>query len=148
MNGIWYSLVFARGDVTLEELEMFKQVVKEHEGVEVQEWGRFTGSSARRPKLLDDRFIFTGTASGFIEPAQGYGTISSIIGGKIAAIAVRDREKAQAEYDRFINPIKGHIKLKKTQPDYRPSVHFRMGQLWFDIPTLKAGVPDHEVENG
>jgi hypothetical protein len=142
-DGLWYSLLFAKGDVTQAGLDKYSEILKEKEGIRVDRWLRFTGTTPRFPKLLDGNFIFAGTAAGFIEPAQGYGITASMLGGRIAAWAVTDPEKAKAEYNRFIEPIVKHIKLK-FQPGYRTSIHFRLGQVWFDIPTIKAGVADNE----
>ncbi len=138
-DGLWYALIFARGDITQEGLEKFSQTVSEKEHVTLPpaaEWGRFTGSTTRFPRLFDRQFIFGGTASGFIDPAQGYGILASMIGGKIAAMAVTDPEGAQKLYDGYIDALTKHIALK-FQPDYKSSIHFRKGQLWFDIPLLK-----------
>lgn len=144
-DGMWYCLLFAKGDVTQEGLQKFSRILKDKEGFTVEKWSRFNGATPRFPKLLEGKFVFAGTAAGFIEPAQGFGIVSSMLGGKIAALAVTNPEKAQAEYDRFIEPIKKHV-LLKFQPGYRTSIHVRKDQVWFDIPTIKSGVPDYELE--
>lgn len=144
-DGLWYCLLFAVGDVTKEGLDKYAQILKEKEGFIVDSWNRFTGKTPRFPKFIDGNLIFAGTAAGFIEPAQGFGIVASMLAGKVAAIAVSDPERGQREYDRFMEPIKKHVMLK-FQPGYRTSIHFRKGQVWFDIPTFKAGVPDYLFE--
>ena len=138
-------MIFAKGDIDQEGLDKFSKILKNKKGVSVDKWGRFTGTTARFPHLFDGNLIFGGTASGFIDPAQGYGIVSAMLGGKIAAVAVTDPAKAQAEYDSFIEPIKKHVAMK-YQPGYKSSIHFRMGQVWLDIPTIKPRVPDYELE--
>jgi hypothetical protein len=145
MNGIWYSLLFAKGDIDTNILDKFAGILKDKKGVTVKKWKRFTGTTARFPKLYDGNLIFAGTASGFIDPAQGYGIISAMLGGKIASVAVTDRDRAQAEYDKFVEPVKKHVQLK-FQPGYKSSIHYRMGQVWLDIPTIKPRVPDYLVK--
>jgi flavin-dependent dehydrogenase len=144
-DGIWYSLIFAKGDIDQAGLDKFSAILKEKTGVEVKKWGRFTGTTTRYAKLFNGNFIFAGTASGLIEPAQGYGIVAAMLGGKIAATAVTNPEVAQAEYNKFIEPIGKHIALK-FKPGYRSSIHYRMGQVWFDIPTIKPRVPDYELK--
>lgn len=143
-DGVGYALIFARGDITPEGLEKFSQELREQEHYAIKEWGRFTGATTRYSRLFDRQFIFAGTASGFIDPAQGYGILAAMIGGKIAAMAVEDPEGAQKIYDGYITKIAKHIALK-FKPGYKSSIHFRKGNLWLDIPTIKPGMTDAEA---
>ena len=144
-DGLWYSLCFAKGDVSPEGLATYAEYLEEREGIHVDQWLRFTGTTPRFPKLFDGNFIFGGTSAGFIEPAAGFGIVASMLGGKIAAQAVEDPEGATENYNRFVKPIADHVKLK-FQDDYVVSIHFRDGNPWFDIPTKKAGFADWQVE--
>jgi flavin-dependent dehydrogenase len=147
VNGLWYCLLFAKGDVSEGELEKFGEILDKIEGKKITKWGRFTGASVRHPMLFDGNMIFTGTAAGLIEPARGYGIVAALLAGRIAAWAVSDREKAQAEYDKFIVPIKKHVMLKfQEKKDYVAAAFMKPGDIWFDIPTVKSGVVDSEVK--
>lgn len=147
-NGLWYCLLFAKGDVTKQELEKFNEIILavEDRKIEIENWFRFTGSTVRNPMLFDGNLIFAGTAAGLIEPARGYGIIGALLSGRIAATAVYNREKAQSEYDKLIEPIKKHVLLKfKEKTDYVARAFIKPGDLWFDIPTIKSGVIDSEA---
>jgi hypothetical protein len=147
INGLWYCLLFAKGDISQEELDQFKRVLFEIDGKKVINWSRFTGASVRHPMLFDGNLIFAGTAAGLIEPSRGFGIISALLSGRIAAWAVYDKEKAQAEYDKFIEPIRKHVLLKFSEKDdYVVAAFMKPGDLWFDIPTIKSGVIDSEAK--
>jgi 2-polyprenyl-6-methoxyphenol hydroxylase-like FAD-dependent oxidoreductase len=64
------------------------------------------------------------------EPALGFGITGALVSGKIAALAVTDPHKAEAEFNRFTGGILTHI-ARKRQPGYVPSV--KIGDVWFDI---------------
>lgn len=143
-DGVGYALIFARGDITPEGLEQFKAQLQEQEHYTAEEWGRFTGATTRYPRLFDRQFIFAGTASGFMGPAQGYGILAALLGGKIAAMAVDDPEGAKSLYEPYINKITKHISMKFKE-GYKPTVHFRKGNLWMDIPTIHPEMTDAEA---
>ena len=147
-NGLWYCLLFAKGDVSKEELEKFNEIIGEIEGLKLtmDSWKRFTGASVRNPMLFDGNLIFVGTAAGLIEPARGYGILSALWSGRLGATAVYDREKAQAEYDKYMEPIKKNVALKfKEKKDYVTAVFMDRDALWFDLPTIKSRVRDKDI---
>lgn len=147
-DGVWYALIFCRGDVDEDGLKAFSNRMKEMEGREAEFWGRFTGATTRYCRLFDRNMIFAGTSSGFMGPAQGYGILAALLGGKIAAMAVEDPDAAKAIYDPYIDKITKHIAMKLRmlkEGTYKPAIFFKRGQLWFDIPTIRPDMRDSDA---
>ena len=66
-----------------------------------------------KPPLFRDKFIMCGTISGAFDPLLGFGISGAIVSGKVAAIAVSDREKAAEEFHRFTRNFKKVFHFKK-----------------------------------
>ena len=130
LNGIWYVLLFARKEVSPENLAAFKQELFEAEGRGFDEWRRFSGFTPKGPRLYHNDFILTGTLGGVVEPALGFGITGALLSGKISAMAVYDPVKAEKEFRHFTDGIVTHI-ARKRQPGYKPEA--KMGDIWFDI---------------
>ena len=133
IHNIYYVLLFSRREIAPEHLEEFKQMVEQYDKVHFDSWKRFVGYT---PKVLNlffrDRFILTGTLAGVVEPALGFGITGALLSGKIAAIAAVDREKGQAEFERFAGGIPRMIARKK-EPGYFPAPP-TVGEIWFEFP--------------
>jgi len=131
-NGIWYVLLFSRNDLPRENLEHFEKMLMKYENKEVTEWRRFAGASPKSgPELIHKgRFILAGTLAGFIETNLGFGITGAMISGKIAAMAVTDRERALAEFHKFTHGIPAMIEKRKKG---QAGLFFKMGKIWFDI---------------
>lgn len=130
MNGIWYVLLFARKEVSPENLEAFKQELEKLEGRTFDKWRTFRGQTPKGPRLFHKNFILTGTFGGFIEPAMGFGITASLLSGKISAMAVYDPKKGEAEFHKYTDGIITHIE-RKRKPGYFPTA--TMGEIWFDV---------------
>ena len=130
MNGIWYVLLFARKEVSEENLEVFKNEVKRVEGRTFERWRRFRGQTPKGPRLYHKDFILTGTFGGFVEPAIGFGITGALLSGKISDMAVSDPAKAEKEFHKFTDGIITHIE-RKRKPGYAPNAV--MGDVWFDV---------------
>lgn len=152
-NGLWYCLLFAKGDVSRENLEKFGELMYKIDGRKVlpEDWARFTGSTVRNPMFRNGNLTFTGTAAGMIEPARGYGIVGALLSGRIAAWSITDPEKAQREYDRFMDPLKKHVAMKirelKAGEKYVSASFMDHDDLWFDMPTIKSGVRDRDIQD-
>lgn len=130
MNGIWYILLFARKEVSENQLAEFKKLIEEKEGRSFDKWRRFRGQTPKGPKLFHKGLILTGTMAGFVEPALGFGITGALLSGKISAMAVYDRPKAEKDFKHFTNGIVTHIE-RKRQKGYAPSVE--MQDVWFKV---------------
>jgi flavin-dependent dehydrogenase len=132
MNGIWYALLFSRNDLPADKLEYFKGIMDKYEGKKIAQWRKFFGATPKgAPELFSqDRFILAGTLAGFIETNLGFGITGALISGKIAALAVTDRARAQAEFIGFTKGIAKRIEEKKKG---QAGIAFKMGKIWFEI---------------
>ena len=130
MNKLWYVLLFARKEVSTENLDTFKKILTDCEGRTFDKWQRFKGQAPKEPRLFYKDFILTGTTGGWVEPGFSFGITGALLSGKVAAMAVTEPEKAEQEFNRFTSGIPLHI-ARKRQPGYVPT--FKMGELWFDI---------------
>jgi flavin-dependent dehydrogenase len=77
-----------------------------------------------------------GTISGAMDPMMWFGILGAIMTGKIAAMAVVDRQKAEAEFQRFTRRFRAAYWLK-NQVFYRVRPH--VGAMEKAINTI--GVP-------
>ena len=132
LNGIWYVLLFSRGELPAENLDYFRGMMEKFEGKHITGWRQFFGATPKQgPELIcRDRFILSGTLAGFIETNLGFGITGALISGKIAALAVTDPVKAQAEFEGFTAGIKQRIAEKKKG---QAGIAFQMGKIWFKI---------------
>ncbi len=107
INGMAGALLFQRGiPLSAEAKEWFPRRLMEDEGIEFLEWipldvGVLPMGSLQNPRLFHERFILTGTLAGFQDPVLLFGVHGALVSGKIAAMALRDREGAQKEFDRM-----------------------------------------------
>jgi flavin-dependent dehydrogenase len=131
-NGIWYVLLFSRREVAPEHLDEFKKLVAEKEGRSFPRWHRFVGYAPKEPLLCwQKRLILAGTLAGVVEPAIGFGITGALLSGRIAALAVLDPGRGQADFDCFTRGIPAAI-ARKREPGYIPV--FKMGDVWFEFP--------------
>lgn len=105
-NGIYYNLLFSYGqEIPREGLERYRSFMRRVRGMEEDNWeyvhGVAPASSPDSPHLFHDGLILCGTMSGSIDPFMGFGISGALVSGKVAAIAVTDREKALEEFQRF-----------------------------------------------
>lgn len=132
-NGIYYVLLFSRKEVSDEHLGEFKKLVEKWDKVEFDHWKRFMCYIPITCNLFyKNRFILAGSLAGVVEPALGFGITGALLSGKIAALAAIDREKGQAEYDRYVSGVPRAI-AKKKEPGYFPAPP-PVGDVWFEFP--------------
>jgi flavin-dependent dehydrogenase len=117
-NDMYYNLLFSFGrEVPRDGLERYRSFMSRMEGVEEDEWEYVSGAapimSSDNPGLFRDRFIMCGTMSGMIDPFMGFGISGGLISGKVAAIAVSDRTKAEEEFARFTRNYARVLKFKQ-----------------------------------
>lgn len=105
MNDLWYALLFSRKPLSRANLEDCIQKVRERLGVSLAGWRYQTGcvptKSFRNPRLFHGDRILAGSLSGSMDPMFLFGIHGALLSGKIAAMAVRDREAAEREFQRI-----------------------------------------------
>ena len=105
-NGIYYNLLFSYGrEVERSALEKYRGFMRRVEGIDDEEWEYVHGVAPvvapDNPRLMRNGLIMCGTISGCLDPFMGFGISGALVSGKVAAIAVSDREKAEEEFGRF-----------------------------------------------
>jgi hypothetical protein len=105
-NGIYFNLLFSCGQEVEEAgLERYRDFMRRVEGIEEENWEYIHGatpiSAPDNPRLFRKGLIMAGTISGCIDPFMGFGISGALVSGKVAALAITDREKAEEEFARF-----------------------------------------------
>jgi len=108
INGVGGAIFFQRGEpISRAAQEWFPRRLKEDEGLDFSEWVSNEGlvatptGSLVNPRLYLDRFILTGTLAGFQDPSSVLGVHGALVSGKIAALAVKNKNKALKEFHRM-----------------------------------------------
>lgn len=110
-NHAIFCLYFAREPVKDSEFEEFKEkLLMGQEGMECQRWDYYEGlvpcAAYNSPRLFAGDKILAGTLSGMIDPFALFGVHGSLVSGKIAAIAHKDKAEAYRlfkDYTKFYN---------------------------------------------
>lgn len=123
-NGIYYNLLFSYGqEIPREGLERYRSFMQRVRGMEEDNWeyvhGVAPAASPHSPQLIHDGLIMCGTISGSIDPFMGFGISGALVSGKVAALAVSDREKALEEFERF-------------NRNFAKAYEFKHG-VWYDL---------------
>jgi hypothetical protein len=108
VNGTGAAVLFQRGKPLSEAaMKWFPERLEEDEGLKFPHWhlidnmdGTPTGSLSN-PRLFSGRLILTGTLAGMQDPSMVLGVHGALVSGKIASMAVSDRESAIREFHRM-----------------------------------------------
>jgi flavin-dependent dehydrogenase len=104
-NNYYFNFLFSTHHVSREALEKYQDFMVRNEGVEHKEWEYISGvvplASPRNPRLTQDGLIMCGTISGAMDPFFWFGILGALVTGKVAAIAIYDRAKAEEDFARF-----------------------------------------------
>ena len=107
-NGVGAAVLFQRGrPLSAAAQEWFPRQLREDEGIEFPHWntiedlvGTPTGALSN-PRLFSGDLILTGTLSGMQDPSMVLGVHGALASGRIAAMAVHDRDAAAREFHRM-----------------------------------------------
>jgi flavin-dependent dehydrogenase len=118
MNGIWSILFFTRGPIDRHDLETYERELEATEGIKVEEWLHGYGPTPTlkftNPRLFASDKILAGTLSGMMEPFALFGVHGALVSGKIAAMAVDDRNAAWVEFKRQLTTWKRMLLNRKV----------------------------------
>jgi flavin-dependent dehydrogenase len=116
-NDIAFGLGFDRGPVTEAAKERWKRHLEEREGWRLDEWlphgGLVATPGIKAPSLFAGNNILAGTLAGVMDPFLLFGVHSSLCSGKIAAVAVDDRERAWRLFEKVMASYKVSWTIKK-----------------------------------
>ncbi len=107
-NGAGAAIIFQRGKpLTADAKEWFPRQLLEDTGIEFADWHSIDDlvatptASLYNPRLFSGNLILTGTLAGMQDPSMVLGVHGALVSGKIAAMAIHDREKATVEFRRM-----------------------------------------------
>jgi flavin-dependent dehydrogenase len=104
-NNYYFNLLFSIYPVPKSALTKYRDFMKRKEGIEHDDWQYASGAvpvaSPDNPRLIKDGLIYCGTISGMMDPVGWFGILGALISGRIAAMAISDRQKALEEFARF-----------------------------------------------
>ena len=104
VNGLYYGLIFNRGDLSYANMLECKKKYEEREQHEF-EWRPFHArapfGSIRNRNLTIKGRILAGSVSGCMEPFMMFGIVGAFLSGKVAAMAVDDPAGARADFNEF-----------------------------------------------
>jgi len=118
MNGIDMIMLFKRGPIGKSDLEAFAREVMLTEGETAAGWLEGYGPTPTlkfgNPRLFASDKILAGTLSGMIEPFMLFGVHGALVSGKVAALAVEDRNEGYQEFRRCMPRWKRTLLLRKV----------------------------------
>jgi hypothetical protein len=123
-RGIRYVHLFnRRRPLSLHDRECFAEQVARLDGIEVPGWNEFTfpvpAASIKTPRIFTADKILAGTLAGAMDPVAFFGLSGALVSGKIAALAIEDKEVAWREFRRCVSsyPVAYVLaRLKELQP--------------------------------
>lgn len=105
VNNYYFNLLFSIRDIPKSSLDKYKSFMVRHEGIEHDNWQYVSGAvpiaAPENPRLFWNTAVLCGTISGAMDPMMWFGISGALVTGKVAALAVSDREKALADFARF-----------------------------------------------
>ncbi|MBU4175289.1 MAG: NAD(P)-binding protein [Actinobacteria bacterium] len=128
VNGYYFDLLFSIRDVGRDCLGKYKSFMVRNEGVEHDNWEYVSGAvpiaSPDNPRLFWNDAVLCGTISGAQDPMLWFGISGALVTGKVAALAVTDRERAIKDFGRFTRRFSKsyYVKNKIWYPYIRPNV--------------------------
>lgn len=156
INGMGVAVLFQRGaSIPVEAQQWFSTRLKQDEGVDFTDWTAiedYVGTptcSLFNPRLFHDRFILTGTLAGVQDPSWVIGVHGALVSGKIAALAVKDKDKALQEFRRmnrwwqlcylgkkFFNATHPYSQRFIFKPIIKSGARFHQSYLWYLYPAI------------
>ncbi len=107
VNGICYAMLYQREKpLSKADLEKFAEEVRQVEDFSLTPWkevdiGVVPFKAYNTPQLFYGDKIIAGSMAGAIDPLMGFGMLGALLSGKIAAMAIHDRDKALKEFRRM-----------------------------------------------
>ncbi len=151
-NGVFFGLLFSRSPVGEREMDVWEKQLKEQEGLEFSykepQQGPFRSRRLNSPTLFQGDKILCGTIAGAQDPGTYFGCHGAMVSGKIAAIALEDREAA-AEMFKITNRSFNVMWLgRRVAINYAPDWNRKLGlTLGMQLQSGTIG-PDRQVRGG
>jgi hypothetical protein len=133
-NNYYFNLLFSIRHIDRSALDKYQDFMVRREGVEHDEWDYVSGAvplaSPDNPRLFHNGLIMCGTISGAMDPFFWFGILGALVTGKVAAMAVYDRERAMQDFERFNSGFRSGYRFKNAVwYRIRPHVSFLERQI-------------------
>lgn len=155
-RGIRYVHLFNRRlPISLPARERFAEQVAKFDGFEVPQWNEFTfplpAATIKTPRIFTGNKILAGTLAGAMDPVAFFGLHGALVSGRIAALAIEDKERAWREFRRCVSvfPTAYRLaRLKELQPLPLSVLAFRLVFSNFDRlklvhKVMQEGIPGY-----
>jgi len=121
MNDLQFINFFSDDDLTVIDLKNYEKHIEKSTGLQFDNWNYCEvyapTASADAPQLFVGSKILSGSLAGSMCPIAFFGIHGALVSGKIAAVAVYDPEKAEAELKRVTSNYqaahKAYVKSKR-----------------------------------
>jgi len=129
VNNYYFDLLFSIRKVEKSCLDKYTSFMVRHEGIEHNDWEYVSSAVplARpdNPRLFWNDAVLCGTISGSMDPMLWFGISGALVTGKVAALAISDRPRAEADFNRFNRRFRENyfVKNKIWYPFVRPNVN-------------------------
>lgn len=123
-RGILYVHLFNRRQpISAADRDRFAEQVAGVDGFEIPAWNEFTfpvpAASIKAPRIFTGDKILAGTLAGAMDPVAFFGLQGALVSGRIAALAIEDKEVAWREFRRCVSRFPAAYllsRLKELQP--------------------------------
>lgn len=128
VNGYYFDLLFSIRKVERSCLDRYISFMVRNEGIEHDNWEYVSGAvpiaSPDNPRLFWDDTVLCGTISGAMDPMLWFGISGALVSGKVAALAITDRQRAVDDFNRFTRRFRTSyiVKNRVWYPFIRPRV--------------------------
>lgn len=124
VNNYYFDMLFdMKREISRGSLERYREACWRNEGVEHTDWFYATGASPvesiDNPRLFSGDLVLCGTTAGLMDPVMGFGILGAVVGGKVAALAITDPERAVRDFDTFVR----YYRLAWL---YKNTIHMRL----------------------
>jgi hypothetical protein len=118
VNNYYFNLLFSIRHIDRSCLDKYTSFMVRQEGIEHQDWDYVSGAvpiaKMDNPRLFWNDAVLCGTISGAMDPMLWFGISGALVTGKVAALAISDRPRAEAEFHRFTRRFKENFILKNN----------------------------------
>jgi len=155
-RGIRYVHLFNRRvPISLAERDRFAEHVARFDGFEIPDWNSFTfpvpAACPGTPRIFVGSKILAGTLCGAMDPVAFFGLHGALVSGRIAALAVEDKERAWREFRRCVATYPHAYRISRMmglQPRFMNAIAFRMifrrfGSLKLVHKIMQEGIPGY-----
>ena len=106
VNNYYFNLLFSNKHVSKETLKKYQSFMRRMEGVEhpgeswIYSGGAVPIAAPDNPRLFWNDSVLCGTLSGMMDPMMWFGILGATVSGKVAALAITDRDRAVRDFQR------------------------------------------------